>query len=404
MIYEWVMRHFNIQGTGITAASYDPNLPTNNEIRYAADRQVHLALDTWDELSMSLYLDDPMAATINPLSSVIKMWRKIYDDAGTLIYEDIFALPAFCGVVGYVNKNGEENKMQIKVYSPLWRLQFRFHILNHYLQTNTDTNAPYKQSELVWKLIELVNQAYGVDSYTGIDKGTFSWFAEPTMAPYFVGKGTNTWANIRDDILARASSPEIIPKYTHQSLDPSLMTLDTDKFRGTDRRAQIDFRYHTGTNDNLINFSEEIQIAPDQFANYQWVVGHGGPNSGKVQIQEVIPAPYGRDEIGIYMSLRDKKEIKLSDTTLTNIVAGTFQEIKNPPKLYSIDVSPTISTPLYGQNYQLGDAIKLNANKGALVVTNVEQRIFEATLAISENNVENVNLLIANDMNEKIIT
>lgn len=402
--YEWTLKLYNLSGSGITAASIDPSLPVNNSIRHAIDRKVHFVLDEYESLEFSLYLHDPMAYQIRNLSCVVKLWRKIIDDNGSTLYEDAAGLPAFAGVVGFVSKDGASNIMQVKAYSPLWRLKFRFHILNHYLQHNPDTGSLYKQSELIWKLIDLINGAFGVSSFTGIVQGAFSWAQEPTMAPFFVGKGSNTWSNVYDLILARKSSPEIIPVYTHSDGSPNLMTLNTNQARGTNKTSTIYLRYRTGLNDNLDNVTETEQISPDEFACYLWAVGQGGPNSGKIALRQEVVGPYGRDNVGQYMKRVDTA-IKLFDESLDDIAEGEFHQVKTPPKQYDVAMAPAVSSvgPFYAKDFSCGDAVRLVANRGAMSIVDLV-RLYNASISISNNNVETVSLQVGEDINEKLIS
>ena len=225
----WTIEHFNRSGNAINAnyAGYS-DIGITNEVAHATNRQLGFFLNSIDTCEFSLYLDDPMAAQINRLTSFIKVWRS------TPGYSDPSNQPAFAGPVYYHQKNGAQNIMNIKCASPLWILQLRFHLLNHYLKTNPDTAVDYRQSELIWRLIYFISNAFGpVVSQTGIDKGTFFDVAtEIIMAPYFQPKGANVWTEIFDGILARAGSVDIIPRYHHTSGNGRLMYLDTALKRG----------------------------------------------------------------------------------------------------------------------------------------------------------------------------
>jgi len=308
----WVIKHFDKSGNAISAnySTYS-GLGSSNEIYHATDRILDFNLNSIDTLAFSLYLDDPMAAQIKRLTSFIKVWRNVPG------YSDPSNEPCFAGVVNYHQKNGAANTMQVQAMSPLWRLNTRFHILNHYLKTNPDTGLDYRQSELMWRLIKLVSEAFGTSvSYIGIDKGTFYDVAsEIVVAPYFQPKGANVWTEIFDGIMAKAASVDIIPRYSHSSGSGRLMYFDTAQKRGSDKSGSVSFEFHTNTPSNCDDVVETEQVYPDKFANYVWAVGAGGPNSGKVALASDSGAiNEGYNAIGMYMKRIDYQDEKFSQS------------------------------------------------------------------------------------------
>jgi len=407
--YKWTMRLYDNDGDPITAnySGYSDK-GTTNEIAHATDRNLGFYLNGLDDCSFSLYLDDPMSYNVDPLRCAVKVWRKITEDDGDVIYEDPEIAPSFAGVVTYASKDGDTNKMSVKAFNPLWRLQLRFHLLNHYLKRNPDTGNDYKQSELIWKLIDLVNNAFGLGvSNTGIAQGTFGWVGEPTIAPYFVPKGSNTWSNIFDDIMNRAAGSDIITGYYHDDGDPTLFFFNTEEKRGSDKSAIIKFNYRTGSGDNCENLTEEIQAVPGEFANYVWAVGQGGPNSGKVALDENnsgVTGSYGYNEIGIYMRRVDNEEIKRI-SALQPIATAELAQSQIPKRAYSVTVSPAADI-FYGSNmdYQVGDVVELNADKYSLQVNAAKKRIYECQLSMTDNNVETSAPLVSDDFYGKVAT
>jgi len=407
----WTIKLYDKDGVGITAADMTPSATVSNTIKHAFERKLTFNLNGLDECEFKLYLHDPMAFNINRLSTYIKVWRTIVDDTGVAVYSDPSDVPCFAGIVVNTNKDGEANVLSLKAFSPFWRLQCRFHILNHYLKTDVLTSALYVQSGLMWKLIDLVNNAFGLDnSNTGIVNGTHAGINDPTVAPFFVAKGSNTWNNIFETIMARPGGVDIIPEYVHVDSDPTLMNFNTDEKRGADISATMDFRYHTGTTDNCYNLIEEELPVPNEFANYLWAVGQGGPNSGKIALEENINDDAdGYQSIGIFMRRADFQDIKLiglagpPPTHLKAIAQSEFAQSRVPKTNYSVTVSP-VSNIYYQNDFTVGDVVMLNANKGALVVTNIKQRIYETQLMMSENNIEVPQLTIAKDFTGKVAT
>jgi hypothetical protein len=297
--------------------------------------------------------------------------------------------------------------MNIVCYSPLWRLQSRFHILNHLLKINPDTGDPYKQSELLWKLIDLVNGAFGGSSYTGIELGVFDdLVTEVEVSPYFIAKGSNTWAHF-ETILDRPASVEIVPLYTDGGT-ATLMMFGTAQKRGVDLSASQDWDYCINANSQLSNMVKEELAVPGEFANYVWAVGQGGPNSGKIALAEnVADDADGYDNIGIYMrraDFPDQKTIGLigpPSTGLQTIVQAELAQSRVPKTSYTVTISPA-SDLKYANDFLLGDVVTLNASKGALNFTGVVQRIYDVNLAMSDNNLETVTVLLADDFTGKV--
>lgn len=413
----WNIRLFDRNGNAVNAnySGYSDS-GTTNEIVHATDRRLNFYLNAVDECEFSLYLDDPMAANINRLTRFVKVWRSVPG------YSDSSNQPVFAGIVGQTSKNGEQNIMRVKCFSPFWRLQFRFHLLNHYLKTNNNpgygTGAEYRQSELIWKLIDLINNAFGLAvSFTGIDRGTFIDLAsEVIIAPYFQPKGANTWAEIFDELLLRPGSVDLIPRYHHTAGNPTLMFMDTALKRGYVRPTT--FTYRTATPSNCTDMIEEELVIPSAgqngdggFANYVWAVGAGGPNSGKIAVtQNASGSGEGYGAIGIYMKRIDMPNIKrigvLSDPITnkpTHLRAIADAELKKsivPQKTYAVTLSP-VANIFYSKDFTVGDIVTLNGSRGAMSV-NASQRIYQCSLSISDNNFETASPLLSKDFYGKV--
>lgn len=405
---KWEIRLYDLDGNGVTAADMTPSATVSNEIKHATNRRLNLHLNGVDSLDLTLYLDDPMALQISRLKNTIKVWRTVYNDSGAVIYSDAADNPIFAGIVAGTHKSGDANTMDINVQSPLWRLQSRFHTHNHYLKTNIDTGQDYLMSEMLWKLIDLINNAFNLtNSNTGIIKGLFSTGNDPVVAPLFVPRGSNTWINF-DELMSRKAGVDIVPEYYHVTGNPTLMVFNTEEKRGVDISSTIKLNYHTGTNDNLDDFSESVQIVPGEFANYMWAVGHGGPNSGKIAVAANIDEDDDAyTNIGIYMRRGDYPEVKRigvagpPPTGLRSIIQPEFAQSRVPRKEYTGFVSPAGGI-YYSSHFSLGDVVEVNASKGALQVSAVKQRIYDPVLTISDNNVEVCTLEMSNDFTGKV--
>lgn len=409
----WTIRHYNRGGSPISTnyAGYS-DVGTTNEIAHATDRRMGFFLNNYDTLEFSVYLDDPVATQIEKATSFIKVWRNVPG------YSDPSNQPCFAGYTYYTRKSGAENIMNVKCASPFWKLLSRFHIDNHYLKVNVDTGEDYRQSELIWKLIKLLETppplgAFGDGGYMGIDKGTFfDRDDEVVIAPFWQPRGQWSYTEIFEEILDKAGSVDLIPRYHHTDGSRRLMFLDTALKRGTDRSGSVAFNYHTGSNDNCDNLVEEEFITPGKFANYVWAVGAGGPNSGKVAIEaDPGSSGLGYNAISVYMAQKDYPDIKRmgirganppkTATQLRAHALNDFARAMLPDLNYEVTLSP--AAPFYyGAHFSLGDVVSVNASKGALQLSGLKQRIYEVNLSISDNNMETIQPLISDDFTGKV--
>lgn len=393
----WNMYHYNRAGNPVASADYGHDAGgSSHQIRHARDRSMSFYLNGVDQLNFTLLLKDPMAAVLRPITSFVKVWRSSggYSDTN----------PCFSGIVTQRILNGEAGTVTYTVLNPLWRLQSRFHILNHYLNINVDTGELYTTSELMFKFIDLVNEAFGIlAGFTGIAQGTFSWGADPIAAPYFQSRGSNTWSIIFDDLMSRDGSPDIIPQYVHNDNDPTLMLFSTAERRGSDRSASVALNYHTGSSSNLDDVTQTEIVVPGEYANYVWIVGHGGPNSGKIaKAENNSTAGYGYKSVGIYMKRIDLPDFKRYDTKMKKVADAELAQSIEPKSMFEAVIAPGGSL-VYQRDFSVGDVVALNASKDALQVSGIKQRIYQVTLLNSENNMESCVPTLANDFHGKVV-
>lgn len=416
----WLMKLYDLDGVAVTAADYDGAV--SNTIKHATDRKLTLPLNSIDQLDFTLYLDDPMAAKVRRLSTVVKLWRDVADPVASKTFTHTTSAPIFCGKVVQTQFDGEANTMQVTCMSPLWQLQFRFHLNNHYLKINNGFNPggtgatgdPWKQSELMFKLIDLVQGAWSGTgaSYLGIEKGSWPDVAgEPEPVPYFVQKGSNTWTHIFENLMTLDASPDIIPRYYHADSSSILMYFDTAEKRGSDKSATCRFDYHVGTQWNCLNMTEEASVTPGKFGNYYWLVGQGGPNSGKIATRDDssraglnLSDTDDMLDVGVYQVREDQPDMHLANTVgspMYRHADAMFQRVTKPGESHTAQLSPAGGT-YYQTDFVLGDVVLLNASKGAWVVTSKKQRIQQVTLTQSDNNMETADTLLAQDFNSKV--
>lgn len=382
----WTINHYDLDGNFV--ATLDE----------CTDKHMKFALNGLDEASFTMYLDDAKASAIGNLTSVIKIWRTVNDTIYGSSYTSVN--PEFVGLVTSTVKDGEQNTMQVQCYSPMWRLQSRFHRNNHYHVIDPDTGSAWKQGRLMWYHIELINNVFstGENAHTGIRQGTFA-ATDPTMAPFFTPKGSNVWSVIFDQLLPRAGSPDIRIDYTHiEGSGIDLCKFNTVEHLGNDISGATRFQYHTGAF-NVNDVTEQVLVAPGQFGNYMWAVGQGGPNSGKVGLARQASGQWGYETIGAYMVYEDTELQKLA--AVQAYVEDRFDLVNTPQASYSVVLSPAVP-PYYRSEYNLGDVVGIDASKGALQVSGVSQRIYEIDLRMSDNNFETAQVLLADDFHGKV--
>jgi hypothetical protein len=201
--------------------------------------------------------------------------------------------------------------------------------------------------------------------------------------------------------MSREGAPDIIPEYRHNDNDPTIMLFSTAEKRGTDKSASVSFNYRTGT-PNLDDVTETEIVVPGEYANYVWVVGQGGPNSGKIAMAENnATSGYGYKSIGIYMKRIDLPDFKRYDAKMKKVADAELAQSIKPKASYEVTVAPG-GNLVYGRDFVLGDAISLNATKGALQVSGKKQRVYQVSISNSENNMETCYPLLADDFYGKV--
>jgi hypothetical protein len=199
--------------------------------------------------------------------------------------------------------------------------------------------------------------------------------------------------------MSRPAASDIIPIYNDDGTDVQ-MILDTAEKRGDDISSTISFKYHTGTDDNCENISEEFSVNPGEFANFVWVIGQGGANSGKVAIAwDNSSGEFDSNLIGLYMKTVDKSEVKRL-SALSKIADSEIAQSRFPKGAINMTLSP-YGGLIYNYHYSIGDVVQTVANKNALQLDAL-QRIYQVGLSISDNNVEIAEPLVSNDFYGKV--
>jgi hypothetical protein len=400
-------------GTAVNSTSYDGSV-TNQYLKHATDLQWSIPLNGIDQLDFSLYLDDPAAALIAKKQSVIRIWRHINDPIFSKTRTPPSGTPDFCGIVTSITKSGASGKMAVTAMAPLWLLQVHYHLLNHRLVTDTSVyggshyeggnadDAPWDHSALMFRLIDMINGAFKLSGGdTGIrkpptaDYGPDYWPRTITVSPFFVERFSNVWANVFENLMARAASPDIHPEYIWNSGSKDVMYFKTEVVRGTDVSGDVSLDYRTGLK-NLDDLTESSQVIPGTYGNRIVVVGDGGPNGPNV-LEAFDSGDISAN--GLFMARTDIESARLRDMAdLTTQNLHTALASDDP--IYTANVSP-VGGLYYDIDYSVGDLVNLNADKGALSATDVKQRVYMVTLGYSDNKVETTDIQISADFKRK---
>lgn len=384
----------------------------------ATNRSWAEALNGIDQMDIGLYHDDALVPELRPGYVVLKMWRDVVDPENGISSIRPDAFPTFAGILGQRNIQPGSNVFNYTFYSPLWRLQSRFHLLDHYLGPDTIVLDPQNTGpgteivpatvgNLLWKLIDLVNNTWGPDvNETGIGRGSF----EDTGLlgdVYTIAKNDSTWEHF-DSILSAFGSPDIAPTYQHVDGNNEYMLLNTRLYRGLNLTGAWGLAfpkvalYYTQDRElrNLADLGLQEVIQPGVTANF--VRGHGQAGKESISAQDDETGVYfGRDEVGPYM----KNVTYDSVHTAASLWAHVQMELKRtgkPVVVWSPQLGQNVP-PYYGVDFGMGDLIVLNADRdGRDTGGDLAQRVYQMRATMSDNNVETVTVAVADDFTDKV--
>lgn len=372
------------------------------------NRRMHFELNEADTFSFSQWLDDPTATMVDPLTTVVRVWRDI---EGRDPRPDF--LPDFVGVVGGWNRSASGNSQEFTCYSPLWRLKARFH---HLIWDFTDSSlsgapqeatGPLDPSEIMWRMIE--NTA-GIGSNTldefGMLEGTFALYSPAVELSIRYERGQNTWELI-EDICNRKGMPDLFPTYWRDEANPKQqMFFNTVVTRG-EINDDVSFDYNTGLK-NCDDVSEQLLTDPGNFANDVWVQGqsdHTGDVSEETAdgLERQVPythppifwtPPNYRRDYGLYQRW-EKVETAFNATERRAHAQEILAQAMKPISLLSPTLSPALDNG-FNYDWNIGDGIVVNVDRGAMVLSQ-RKRVVGVELALSENSLETCTPLMVDD-------
>lgn len=423
----WLIKAYDLQGNPLSIPDMKGLTGASEAVLYADDRMVSIPQNGLDQLSGKVMLEDPAAAFINKKTCVLKMWRTIDDPVRGAIKSYVAGEPDFAGPVIATNVAGESGYKTFTAVNPLWRMQSRFHTLNHHLANDTvlspdypspyqltcnGDNQPFDASALMYRMIALIQaQATPFQRsddgirrpltkdysgtpgvFVGTGAGNDYWPKTIQVSPYFIAKGSSTWAEIYDDVMQRASHPDIVPEYIHSDGDRKLMYFKTQVHRGSDKSASVSFDYHTGEY-NLADINVDETLTPGKYGNFVWIVGDGGPNV-YIALAEDVSDEMEFTRTQMLVQVQGGLKTDLDPIAPAQLAVG---KLGDAPVFQLTHLPSGEGLPYYDVDYGVGDVVMVNAEKGQWSITNVKQRIYQVDLHMDKNNVETAQVLVATD-------
>jgi hypothetical protein len=335
-----------------------------------------------DSYSWAMRLEDPLADEVQPLETIVKVWRRVGDQVVDSRY------PSFAGIVGPISE-GSGNVVNFTAYSPLWRLQSRF----------VWTRLEYKatdQSRIVWNLIDYTNTRAGAGGpgATGIILGTIPTSVDRDRA---YDRGQNIWSAITD--LNGLGGFDLAPRYVHLAGQPQMLEFNTLPINGAYRPlARVD--YHVGAN-NCDDMTRQIGVDPGVFATQVREEGQGDTGAAPFVARPVAPdIDPAILRYGLYE--RWDQADNVQDTVLLGDMADeTLAQSATPLATVQPTISP-VKPPYYGVDYLIGDMLPVAANRGRMRF-NVPLRVYQADLSLTDNNLESVQLTMTRDLSETVV-
>lgn len=422
----------------------------------AYERSITFEHNGIDQLEFSLYLDDPVAGFVVPIKSVVKVWRRVRG-----LPDPVRSEPFFCGVVGPRRRGAREGTVTYTAFSPLWRLQHRYHIDKHVFgwwnanslpvdlgfsdvggppiawdgawYTNPDDRYSYSTgwnpSWVMWAMIHFTNELVpgtGADR-TGIIRGAMEEYLEEPLIqrPWIIkryGRGQNTWTLV-DEIVNQMQVVDLAPRYTHVDGLQRMMYFDTVWPRGV-QNDDVVLGYGTAPW-NCADVTDQEIVEPGTFATHVTAQGQGERDTdrqiakadGSSYYNEItgdlIEVPDYLDEYGLYMRW-DRYENETSGRNLRSFAAETLLHNALPVHV----VEPTVEhpfndendavpvRPVYGSDYGMGDGIRVRCDRDTMrfgMEYDEWKRVLGAKLTMSDGNLETTTLTLVDDA-KKLVT
>lgn len=368
------------------------------------------------------------AGLVQPLSTFVRMWR---DVEGRAPRPEGF--PNFCGWVGQPSKSAKNKSMTFMSYSPIWRLQSRFHIDVHDFGDPTaagasyeavnNPNTPMTPSQILWKMIENTAQVTSPDDWMGMALGALNT-AEKTWWERYP-RGQSTW-ELLTNFLGKGLF-DLFPTYVSDPGNPDRMILfNTVTKRGV-ARSSPKFEFIADKEDprypgNLDDMTEAVSTEPGSFATYVVVQGpgdrkvdraiweaDGGSRSmdwlGDMYVTyDGIPTrtnppfttlPNDMNDIGVYQ-LWEKNNLAMFQDQRDAHAFAKLKRMHAPPQVLSA-VFPPGSDSGFEHDWNVGDVMLCSCDEGAMSFTDVSRRVAAVNLTLDDLGAETCAVTLVED-------
>lgn len=364
-----------------------------------------------DTFSWEMHLDAMETSQVAAITRLVRVWRD-----GTLM---------FAGVVGPVTRSAAARTASFTAFSPLWRLQHRYHIDPHdftYITGRGQLNPafptdPYQggtdPSEIMWTMIEFTSQVVGYSGGddAGIVKGSLAQYAfidNLELGPPLLGKrysrGQNTWDLIQD-IIQAPGMPDLDCSYIDGG--SSMLEFNTVAKKGSP--AGVSFDYRTGAK-NLDDLVETTNVEPGSFANYIAVQGQGDTDAQQTIVRadgvtQPIPRSGGMSwtppdlisSHGLYMRFEKLEEAVEKDGLNARALGQHLLRTgMYPPVYYDPVLSPAVVWDWPG-SFDIGDTVTINCARDGMSFS-VGQRISQVTCKRGADGAETFGVTLFTDL------
>jgi hypothetical protein len=347
----WMVLAYDLQGNFI------------GSLTELTERNLKFTLDGIDSFTCTMRLDHQFAASIEPLYTVIKVWRKW---PGRVLQEN---RPDFGGIVAPFEESGGSGTFTFTAFSPIWRLKSRF-----LHEIYNEAGATRDQSSIIWDLIDYTNDR----GATGITLGTL----DPSVGRIRTYDINTQIFSVLEELTTMLGGVDFSPVYVHQDGNPEIMRFNTDIDLGEDRlgvRLDFGIGLHNCLDATRSYFTDEGEIG-----NFVKMIGQVSDDPESA-IQIVRQDSTSEAAIGLYEIIEEDTAIQTVDL-LTAKAEQKIEDTKYPAFSVKMTQDP-IAPPRFAQDYSLGDRISVAANKGRMRFDK-RMRVIEASITNSNGNVE----------------
>lgn len=385
---------------------------TIGTIQELEDETADFTVNGFDQLGFSLSTKNPLVNSLQPLSTVVKMWRDVNDADYGVSFTAPDGLPTMGGFISGRIKKG--HRIFYTVSSPLWKVQFHWHLLVHRLKDplkiglSLSTEIPATLSGLIWKHIDLVENTFGptisqvglrlIGDITGNDSAIFP-------GVYNIAPGTWTWDQGIEFLIGQLNAPDLSILYQHVEGEGDIAIFVCQwPGKGLDKTGSIHLTWNPGGGGSAYRLRQPLDFEelyePKVFGNWGRVFGHGRKGSPFTATKAQESGDLGIDEVGIYM-LQDSQDAIVASTKLQASADQLVARGNARPRNITATLSPAVP-PYFTSHYLHGDLITVSEQDEQWSFGPEALRIFRVSLAKDRSNKETATLTLAPDVLGKV--